>query len=74
MNPYLKLAIAVLGGSTEAAKKLGVSRYAIYQWKRSIPLKRALQIEEMTSGQVLASQLKPEFYSELNGKIDRPAA
>jgi DNA-binding transcriptional regulator YdaS (Cro superfamily) len=74
MNPYLKLAIAMLGGTNEAAQKLGVSRYSIYQWSQSIPLKRALQIEEMTGGQVLASQLKPEFFNELNRTINGPAA
>jgi len=74
MNPYLKLAIAMLGGTNEAAQKLGVSRYSIYQWSQAIPLKRALQIEEMTNGQVLASQLKPEFFNELNRTINVPAA
>jgi DNA-binding transcriptional regulator YdaS (Cro superfamily) len=74
MNPYLKLAIAMLGGTNEAAQKLGVSRYSIYQWSQAIPLKRALQIEEMTNGQVLASQLKPEFFNELNRTINGPAA
>ena len=42
MNPYLKLAIAMLGGTNEAAQKLGVSRYSIYQWSQSIPLKLSL--------------------------------
>lgn len=64
MNPSqaLELASAIVGSKGELCDKLGVSRQAIAAWrKRQIPLKRALQIIELSGGAVTLADLRPDF-------------
>jgi DNA-binding transcriptional regulator YdaS (Cro superfamily) len=49
--------IALLGGHAALAKKLGISRQAVYKWGR-IPRKRAKQLAEIT-GQPM-TDFRPE--------------
>jgi DNA-binding transcriptional regulator YdaS (Cro superfamily) len=58
----LELASAVVGSKGALCEKLGVSRQAIAAWrKRQIPLKRALQIIDLSGGAVTLSDLRPDF-------------
>jgi DNA-binding transcriptional regulator YdaS (Cro superfamily) len=58
----LELAAAVVGSKGLLCEKLGVSRQAIAAWrKRQIPLKRALQIIDLSNGAVTLSDLRPDF-------------
>lgn len=49
-----------LGGITAAAKQLGVTPQAVWNWvnhHKSIPARRAIQIEELTNGKYKARDL-----------------
>ena len=55
-------AIELCGGQSALASKLDLTSMAITQWKeRGVPLKRALEIENLTNGQVKASDLCSEL-------------
>ena len=62
---YLKAALLLLsdnGSVSGAARKLQVSRAAIWGWVNSgIPPKRAVQIEQMTGGVIKRHQLNGIF-------------
>ncbi len=59
----LTKAIDYFGSQTLMAEKLGLrSSMAISQWKkRGVPIKRAIQIEELTKGAITRQQLCPDF-------------
>jgi DNA-binding transcriptional regulator YdaS (Cro superfamily) len=63
--PALHKARAAAGGtSNDLARLLGVTASAISQWKceERVPLKRALQIEALTGGQVTKEELRPDVF------------
>src|SRR6266481_4347939 len=63
--PALHTARAAAGGSyNDLARLLGVTASAISQWKNQerVPLKRALQIEALTAGQVTKEELRPDVF------------
>ena len=60
-DPTIKLAAEKVGGGAKLARKLGLTRQAIYQWDR-IPPERVLQVEEITG--VPRHQLRPDLYPE----------
>ena len=62
LDPVAKAAEAV-GGVTQLAKILNISRPAIYQWKR-VPAERVIAIESATGGRVTRHQLRPDIYPE----------
>lgn len=61
----LHKARAVAGGKdTDLARLLGTSQSTISQWKikQRVPLRRALQIETLTGGQVIKEELRPDLF------------
>jgi DNA-binding transcriptional regulator YdaS (Cro superfamily) len=56
MNTPLQKTKEILGGTAGLARKLGIKYQAVQQWKK-IPPRRALQIEEITSGAVTAREI-----------------
>lgn len=60
----LDLAAAMVGGKGVLCEKLGVTRQAVSGWRaRQIPLRRALQIVDLTHGAVTLPDLRPDFTS-----------
>jgi DNA-binding transcriptional regulator YdaS (Cro superfamily) len=62
----LRKAITAAGGISALARRLGISRVAILQWKK-IPAERVLDIERVTG--VPREQLRPELYPADNRKL-----
>ena len=57
MDPIQRL-IKHLGSNAEVARRFEISREAVRQWyERGIPTDRALDIEQMTKGEVTAMQI-----------------
>ncbi|MCY1379898.1 putative antitoxin of bacterial toxin-antitoxin system, YdaS/YdaT [compost metagenome] len=57
-------AAQIVGCKAELARLVGVSAPTVSQWcsgERPIPPARAVQIERLTRGQILRSQLTPTF-------------
>src|SRR6266403_3216996 len=64
-NSALHKARAAAGGKdTDLARLLGISQSAVSQWKikQRVPLRRALQIEALTGGQVTKEELRPDVF------------
>src|SRR5258708_26045128 len=64
-NAALHKARAAAGGKdTDLARLLGISQSAVSQWKtkQRVPLRRALQIEALTGGQVTKEELRPDVF------------
>jgi len=64
-NPALQKACAAAGGNCEdLARLLGITPSAVSQWKikNRVPLRRALQIEALTGGQVTKEELRPDVF------------
>jgi len=57
----LELAIAAAGGAPVLAKKLGLSKQAVYQW-RACPPKQVLTVEKLTG--VSRYDLRPDIYGK----------
>lgn len=69
MTPHqaLEMAAALIGGKGKLCTELGLNRQAIFNWKRNgIPLRRALQIEQLTGGKVSLTDLRPDYASKPN--------
>lgn len=63
MTNNLNKAIDYFGSKAELARKLKVSSMVVYQWsKRKVPLERAIEIERISDGAVLASEIRPDVY------------
>ena len=75
-----KKASRLLGSQAEMARCLRVTPPTVNQWcsgERSVPAKRALQIEALTEGAVSRADLCPSFpWSQLapDSTVDRSAA
>ena len=67
----LERAINVCGSQAALAKKIGVTPQAVQQWLAAgaVPIKRALQVEAATGGQVTRSELCPEMYPPENDVV-----
>ncbi len=59
--PAVLKAAKLLGGVKALAKKLKISRQALYNWRR-IPAERAKQIEKFTKGAVTLHELRPDLW------------
>lgn len=59
-TPLTRAALAA-GGFPSLAGKLGVTRQALYQWKR-VPAQHVLKIEALTK--VPRHELRPDLYPE----------
>lgn len=55
----IERAAQAVGGFPELARKLGVTRHAIYQWDR-VPANRVIPIERATG--VSRHELRPDLY------------
>lgn len=57
-------AVWICGGTKASlAKKMGVSAMSVSGWfARRVPAARAVQIEELTGGQVTRHDLRPDLY------------
>ncbi len=53
------------GGIPLLAKKLGISRHAIYQWKEVVPAEQAIKIEQITGGEITAKELRPDLIEQV---------
>lgn len=61
----LNKAIGLVGSQAKLAEALGVEPMAVSHWKnRGVPLKRAIQIEELTGGAVTMRELCPESFGD----------
>lgn len=49
--------LAHFGGGSKVAEALGIKPSAVSQWPEDVPHLRQLQIEEITGGQLKASEL-----------------
>lgn len=59
----INIAIKYFGNQTKLADALKVTPMAVSQWKkRQIPLEIAKKIEEVTNGDIMAYQLRPDFF------------
>lgn len=66
MNKLAKAAIAVSGGQTDLAKKLGVSRPAVSRWLvYGFPVLRCEAIEIATEGRVHRKITRPDDWQDL---------
>ena len=60
-NPLDK-AVEYFGSPKKMAKALGVTSMAISHWhRRGVPVKRAIQIERVTCGEIKKEHLSAEF-------------
>jgi DNA-binding transcriptional regulator YdaS (Cro superfamily) len=59
MNAYdLEQVTQYFGNKTELAKALSIAPQAVYQWK-TVPPRRALEIEKLTHGLFKAESITP---------------
>ena len=63
MDIGLKRAIEVVGTAAALAKKLNITRTAVYRWNE-IPRKRLLQVSEITGLPI--TDLHPDFRNNSN--------
>lgn len=59
----VRRAFDALGGTKEAARRMGVVYVSAHQWANGIcelPILRAIQLEQLTNGQVRADQMRPD--------------
>jgi DNA-binding transcriptional regulator YdaS (Cro superfamily) len=66
MLPILREAIERAGGMSALAKAIGVSRQAIYRWKRRIPAERVVDIEAATG--IDRAALRPDIFGRQKKK------
>lgn len=67
----LDKAIKHFGSQRAMASAMGVSPMAVTQWlKRGLPMERALQLHELTNGEIPCF----EFHPELKKVMELPAA
>jgi len=59
----LNKAIDFFGSKAELARRLNVSPMVVYQWsKRKVPAERAFEIEQISAGAVMASEIRPDLF------------
>jgi|APSaa5957512576_1039674.scaffolds.fasta_scaffold201868_2 DNA-binding transcriptional regulator YdaS (Cro superfamily) len=60
----MKKAIQYFGTQGELAKQIGISQVAVSKWmKNGIPPNRAIQIEQLTNGEITRQELRPDFFN-----------
>ncbi len=59
MHPLLEQKAADVGGASNLAKIIGVTRQALFQWDR-VPAERVLQVERTTG--ISRHDLRPDLY------------
>lgn len=58
----LEKAVDAAGNASILARRLGVKRQSVQQWKKQIPAERVLEIERLTG--VSRHELRPDLYPE----------
>lgn len=69
MLPILQEAIRRAGGVTALAESIGLTRSALYQWKRRIPAERVMDIERETG--IDRTRLRPDLYGRTESRKKR---
>lgn len=66
-------ALSVLGGGAEAARRLGVTRQAVWQWKQKglLPISQIILIEHETG--IPREALRPDIYGAPRPRPPKPA-
>jgi len=60
----MEKAIQHFGTQGELAKQIGISQVAVSKWKKNgIPPNRAIQIEQLTNGEITRQELRPDFFN-----------
>lgn len=55
--------IKYFGSQVKTAAALGVKQGHLWYWmKKGVPIKRAIQIEKATRGQITRKQLRPDIF------------
>jgi DNA-binding transcriptional regulator YdaS (Cro superfamily) len=68
-------AASIVGSATELARRLGVTKAAVSQWKRlGVPLAHCLAIERATNGAVTRRDLRPHDYQDIWPDLAETAA
>ena len=64
VDEAINLAAALVGSKGKLCEELKISRQAMNIWKKNgVPLKRALQIQDMTGGVIKLGDLCPQYKS-----------
>ena len=62
------------GGVVNFSKKLGIHHSCISKWLYGvvpIPIKQAIQIENLTNGKIMAKELRPDVFKKSKDKKDK---
>lgn len=73
MKTGIESAVNYFGSQSALASQLGVKQQSLQLWysgKRSVPIKRCVQIERLTNGAVTRKDLRPDDYHEIWTDID----
>ena len=74
MLDTVRKAAQLAGGVHALAQRIGVSRQALYQWRRRMPAERVLAVERATAGRISRHALRPDLYPEAPESVpDRDA-
>lgn len=66
-----ELAVTLAGGAGKLCERMGVSRQTLSNWRRRrLPLRRAMEIVELSGGAVQLGDLRPE-YADVRWVIER---
>lgn len=63
-NIAIRKAISFFGGTVKLSEQLNVHHADVSKWlyeKRSIPIKYAVEIEQLTKGKIKAKELRPDI-------------
>jgi len=64
----MRRACELVGGTASLARALGVTKGAVHQWRRGerpVPIVRCVQIESLTAGRVVRSELRPSDWTAI---------
>jgi DNA-binding transcriptional regulator YdaS (Cro superfamily) len=60
----MKKILKYFGTQCNLSKAIGVSQVAVSKWaKNGIPPNRAIQIEQLTKGEITRQELRPDFFN-----------
>lgn len=72
-NP-IDTAAEVIGSQQALAVALGVTKAAVWQWKKQVPVIYCLRIERLTAGKVSRKDLRPNDWHLIWPDLTEPAA
>ncbi|PID44071.1 MAG: Cro/Cl family transcriptional regulator [Proteobacteria bacterium] len=62
MGDQIGVLISFFGSRAKLAKVVGVTPQAVHKWeKQKIPSARAIQIEQITNGEITVKDLRPDL-------------